>query len=122
MFADGGYHRANRYEIGDANLKSEYAIQIDISYVLTRNSWELYINPFFYSIQYFIQVVPNGRQVDDLYVYEYKQDDSKLYRIDTSLLYSINKKINVNFNLFSVFGNQINNRNLIPLQRLGATF
>lgn len=73
LLADGFHHGALRYEIGDRNLKSEKATQIDLTYEYHHEHFELVVNPFFNYIQDYISVRPIDSLIESLPVYTFSQ-------------------------------------------------
>lgn len=88
LFSDGIHHGSLRYEIGDSELVSEYASQIDISYELSGEHLEFVINPFYNYIQNFIQLERMDTIIENTQVFEYKQASKvQLYGVDIGLHY-----------------------------------
>lgn len=75
LTAYGAHHGSNRFEIGDANLKRELAIQTDVSYGLHYEHFEFIINPFYNNIRNYIALVKQDSMAEDLDVYRYTRLD-----------------------------------------------
>jgi iron complex outermembrane receptor protein len=74
LLANGEHHGALRYEIGNPDLVSEKATQLDLTYELHGHHLELIINPFFSNIQNFISLQPLADSlIDELPVFKYDQ-------------------------------------------------
>ncbi len=73
LLTDGEHHGALRYEIGNRDLKSERAIQLDISDELHGEHIELVVNPFVSWIQDFIYLRGTDSVINELPVYVYDQ-------------------------------------------------
>lgn len=73
LLADGFHHGALRYEIGDRNLKSEKATQLDLTYEFHHEHFELIVNPFFNYIEDYISVKPIDSLIENLPVYTFSQ-------------------------------------------------
>jgi iron complex outermembrane receptor protein len=73
LLANGLHHGTLTYDIGDVNLKSENAIQVDASYELHREHFELIINPFYNVVNGFIYRKPTEDYIDGFQVYEFTQ-------------------------------------------------
>lgn len=88
LFSDGIHHGTLRYEIGNENLKSEYATQADLSYELHGEHLEFIVNPFYNYIQNYIQIQPMDSIIDGAKVYNYAQsNDVNLYGVDIGIHY-----------------------------------
>ncbi|MCB9225002.1 MAG: TonB-dependent receptor [Crocinitomicaceae bacterium] len=88
LLSDGIHHGSARYEIGNTTLGSEKAIQIDLSYGLHLEDFELIINPFFNQIYDYIYLQPNDSVIDGFKVYNYVQSPvSILYGTDAGFHY-----------------------------------
>ena len=73
LMSNGFHHGALRYEIGDINLKSETATQIDITTEYSADHLRLIFNPFYQRIQNYIFIEPTNLSVDNLPLFYYKQ-------------------------------------------------
>lgn len=79
LTSNGVHHGTNRFEIGNSELDSERNVQADISFEYQSRHFEVYANGFYNSINNYIFVTPTGEVEDDFDVFEYVQDDAKLY-------------------------------------------
>ena len=75
----GGHAGANRFEIGNADLKNEQNIQLDLALEFKNEHLEFYINGFHNSVKNYIFISPDGTFINDRSVYRYLQDDATLY-------------------------------------------
>lgn len=73
LFADGIHHGTNRYEIGNKNLKSEFATQFDLSLNYRNEHLDFYFNPFYNKFKDYIFISPTGESIDNLPVFNYEQ-------------------------------------------------
>ncbi|MDX1447329.1 TonB-dependent receptor, partial [Lishizhenia sp.] len=73
LLADGVHHSSLSYELGDVNLVSEKAQQIDASVGLKGKHVELNVVPFYNRIKDFIYSQPTGEFVDNFPLYQYQQ-------------------------------------------------
>lgn len=78
LLSNGVHEGTNRYEIGNANLKSEQATQIDFSFDYQNKHIEFSINPYLNSIVNYIYPSPTGAIIDNAPVYEYIQISATL--------------------------------------------
>lgn len=78
LLANGFHHGALRYEIGNTELKSERASQLDVTYEIHGHHVELILNPFVNYIQRYITIQPMDSIIDGLPVFEYVQIPSVL--------------------------------------------
>ncbi|MEZ4802677.1 MAG: TonB-dependent receptor [Gelidibacter sp.] len=79
LTSDGVHEGTNRYEIGNADLTNEQNFQTDLTLEYTNEHFELFANGFYNLIQNYIYISPNGDIVDDTPVYDYLQNDARLY-------------------------------------------
>jgi iron complex outermembrane receptor protein len=75
----GTHEGTNRFEIGNLNLKSEQNFQVDLALELKNEHIELFANGFYNKINNYIFISPDGTIIDDNPVFNYLQDDAKLY-------------------------------------------
>lgn len=73
LLSNGVHHGTLRYEIGDINLKSEQAHQIDLSSEYISDHLRIIINPFYQRIFNFIYIHPSNTRIDGLPLFYYKQ-------------------------------------------------
>ena len=79
LTSNGVHHGSNRFEIGNSNLKSERNFQSDISLEYSTEHFELFGNGFYNKINNYIFISPTGEMEEENFIYEYIQDDAKLY-------------------------------------------
>lgn len=79
LTSNGGHSGANRHEIGNSELTNEKNIQLDVSIEYNNKHVELYVNGFYNSIDDYIYLQPSGEFINQNPVYQYTQNDSKLY-------------------------------------------
>lgn len=79
LTSNGVHHGTNRYEIGTANLKTEQNIQTDLNLEYSNSHFEFFVNGFYNHINDYIYTSPTGEQIDANDVFEYIQDDARLY-------------------------------------------
>lgn len=83
LLANGFHHGTLRYEIGNLNLKSENATQLDLTFERHGDHLELIINPFYNYVQNFTFINPIGSLIDGLPVFVYDQlTDVQMYGVD----------------------------------------
>lgn len=73
LLADGLHHGASRYEIGDRNLKSESAVQLDMAFEFHQEHIELILNPYLNIIDDFIYLQNTNSMINSYSVFEFKQ-------------------------------------------------
>lgn len=73
LLANGVHHGTFRYTIGDPNLKTENAVQVDFSMGAHYDHLEITFNPFFNQIQNYIYLQPSDTVIDSYQVYNYAQ-------------------------------------------------
>ena len=79
LTSNGVHHGSNRYEIGNANLTSERNAQLDIALEYDSKHFEIFANGFYNYINDYIFINPTGEIEDGYDVYEYTQENAKLY-------------------------------------------
>ncbi|QZT36220.1 TonB-dependent receptor [Halosquirtibacter xylanolyticus] len=87
LASNGSHPSANRYEIGNPNLKKEQAVQLDLSIASKGEHLGWYINPFVNRIQDYIFLTPNGETKENLKVYQYQQSNATLYGGEVGIHY-----------------------------------
>ncbi|OYX82957.1 MAG: TonB-dependent receptor, partial [Flavobacteriales bacterium 32-34-25] len=79
LTSNGVHHGTNRYEIGNANLKTEQNVQTDINLEYGNTHFEFFVNGFYNHINNYIYTSPTGEIMDESDVFAYIQDNAKLY-------------------------------------------
>jgi iron complex outermembrane receptor protein len=88
LLSDGIHHGAFRYEIGNDSLRTEKAIQIDASYGVHLDDFELLINPFFNHVRDYIYLERVDSAINNFDVYQYNQANyAILYGVDFGFHY-----------------------------------
>lgn len=79
LTSNGVHHGTNRYEIGNAGLKKEKNIQADVALEYQSDHLELFANGFYNYINDYIYIAPENASIDGTQVFNYVQNDAKLY-------------------------------------------
>ncbi|WP_298221414.1 TonB-dependent receptor [Flavobacterium sp.] len=79
LTSNGVHEGTNRYEIGNANLKTEQNIQTDINLEYNSDHFEFFANGFYNHINHYIYAAPTGTVLDGNDVFQYIQNDAMLY-------------------------------------------
>jgi iron complex outermembrane receptor protein len=79
LLSNGFHHGALRYEIGDKNLISEKAIQLDVTLELNQEHSAFTFNPFVNLIQNYIYIQPIDSMVQGMPVFIYEQAPRVLF-------------------------------------------
>ncbi|MBD0725656.1 TonB-dependent receptor [Flavobacterium sp. L1I52] len=79
LTSNGVHHGTNRYEIGNANLKNEQNLQTDLNLEYKNAHFEFFVNGFYNHINNYIYAAPTDEFVEDNVVFDYVQDNAKLY-------------------------------------------
>ena len=88
LMSNGEHHGAARYEVGDANLVSERATQMDASMEFHLEHFEFIINPYFNRLQNYISLEKTDQYIGDLPVYTYNRfSNANLYGSDFGVHY-----------------------------------
>lgn len=75
----GSHHGTNRFEIGNRDLENEQNYQLDLALEYRNQHFEVFTNAFYNSINNYIFLNPTGEFMDENPVFEYLQNDAKLY-------------------------------------------
>jgi iron complex outermembrane recepter protein len=79
LTSNGVHEGSNRYEIGNSNLKNEQNIQTDLNLEYKNSHLEFFVNGFYNKINNYIYISPKGTQIESNDVYDYIQNNAKLY-------------------------------------------
>ena len=79
LTANGSHEGTNRYEIGNPNLDNEQNFQLDVALEYRNEHFELFANSFYNKINNYIFLSPSGEIIDQNPVFEYIQNDARLY-------------------------------------------
>ena len=79
LTSNGVHEGTNRYEVGNSNLKTEQNIQTDLNLEYKTDHLEFFVNGFYNHINNYIYTAPTGEVRDDNAVFNYVQDNAKLY-------------------------------------------
>ena len=79
LTSNGVHEGTNRYEIGNTNLKTEQNIQSDVNLEYGNTHFEFFVNGFYNHINNYIYTSPTGEILEENAVFEYTQDNAKLY-------------------------------------------
>ncbi|GGG99846.1 TonB-dependent receptor [Polaribacter pacificus] len=79
LTSNGVHHGTNRFELGNANLETEKNIQADLAIEYQTEHLELFVNAFHNTLNDYIYLSPTGAVEDGAPVYNYTQNNAKLY-------------------------------------------
>lgn len=79
LTSNGVHHGTNRFEVGNANLTTEKNLQLDVSFEYKAEHLEFFANGFYNTLNDYIYLSPTGLVEDGAPVYEYTQQNAKLY-------------------------------------------
>lgn len=79
LTSNGVHEGTNRYEIGNADLKTEQNFQSDLNLEYKNSHFEFFINGFYNHINNYIYAAANGEVIDENDVFAYVQDDAQLF-------------------------------------------
>lgn len=117
LLNNGVHHGSNRYEIGNANLLSERAIQLDASYALHLNDLELIVNPYLNILNNYIISVVTDSFIDGYQVFEYQQlPQAMMYGMDFGVHYHPHRAhwLHLETSLSSVFAEDLSSQSALP--------
>ena len=79
LSSNGVHEGTNRYEVGNANLKTEQNFQTDLNLEYKTDHLEFFVNGFYNHITDFIYINPTGESIDDNEVFNYIQNNAALF-------------------------------------------
>ncbi|MBC5840791.1 TonB-dependent receptor [Flavobacterium sp. F-380] len=79
LTSNGVHEGTNRYEVGNENLKTEQNVQTDLNLEYNNSHFEFFVNGFYNHINNYIYTSPAGFMLDNNDVFNYVQDNAKLY-------------------------------------------
>ncbi|RPE00876.1 TonB-dependent receptor [Aureibaculum marinum] len=79
LTSNGVHHGTNRFEQGNSELTNEQNYQLDLALEYHNKHIEIFANGFYNLIDNYIFLSPTGTMIDNVDVYTYVQDNSKLY-------------------------------------------
>lgn len=79
LTSNGIHEGTNRYERGNQNLTNEQNFQADISLEYRNKHVEFFANGFYNAVNDYIFISPTNEVIDETQVYDYLQNDAKLY-------------------------------------------
>ena len=79
LTSNGVHEGTNRYEVGNADLKTEQNIQTDLNLEYKNSHFEFFANAFYNHINHYIYTSPTGEVMDTNSVYDYIQNNAKLF-------------------------------------------
>lgn len=79
LTSNGVHEGTNRYEIGNADLKTEQNFQTDLNLEFKNSHFEFFINGFYNHVNNYIYTSPNGEVIDGNDVFTYVQNDAVLF-------------------------------------------
>lgn len=79
LTSNGVHEGTNRYEVGNADLKTEQNVQTDVNLEYKSSHFEFFANGFYNHINNYIYTSPTGELLDNNAVFDYIQNDAKLF-------------------------------------------
>lgn len=79
LTSNGVHEGTNRYEIGNSSLKTEQNVQTDLNLEYKNSHFEFFVNGFYNHVNNYIYTSPTGDVIDGNDVFDYIQDEAKLY-------------------------------------------
>lgn len=79
LTSNGTHEGTNRFEIGNSNLDNEQNFQLDLSLEYRNEHFEVFANGFYNKINNYIFLKPSGEMKDENPVFQYIQNDARLY-------------------------------------------
>lgn len=79
LTSNGVHEGTNRYEVGNSDLETEQNVQTDLNLEYKTDHFEFFVNGFYNHINNYIYTSPTGAVIDENAVFDYVQDNAKLY-------------------------------------------
>jgi len=79
LTSNGVHEGTNRYEVGNSDLKTEQNVETDLNLEYKSSHIEFFVNGFYNHINNYIYTSPTGEVIDDNAVFDYIQNDAKLF-------------------------------------------
>ena len=79
LTSNGVHQGTNRYEVGNSNLKTEQNLQTDVNLEYKNSHFEFFANAFYNHINNYIYTSPTGVVIAGNDVFDYIQNNAKLY-------------------------------------------
>ncbi len=79
LTSNGVHEGTNRYEVGNPDLKTEQNVQTDLNLEYKSSHIEFFVNGFYNHINNYIYTSPTGQVIEDNLVFDYIQNDAKLF-------------------------------------------
>ena len=79
LTSNGVHEGTNRYEVGNSDLKTEQNVQTDVNLEYKNSHFEFFVNGFYNHINNYIYTSPTGEIIDSNLVFDYIQNNAKLY-------------------------------------------
>ena len=79
LTSNGVHEGTNRYEIGNADLKTEQNVQTDINLEYNNSHFEFFANGFYNHINHYIYTAPAGTVIEGNDEFDYIQNNAMLY-------------------------------------------
>jgi iron complex outermembrane receptor protein len=79
LTSNGVHEGTNRYEVGNSDLKTEQNLQTDVNLEYKNSHVEFFVNGFYNHVNNYIYTSPTGVVINDNAVFDYIQNDAKLF-------------------------------------------
>ena len=116
LLSNGVHEGTQQHVLGNRDLISENATQIDVNYSVSNSHFNFYVNPFMNLINNYIYLNPTGTTINNIPAYEYLQTNAMLYGGEMSIHYHPHKWhwLHLSSEISTVFAED-NNGNALPL-------
>ncbi|MDG2276811.1 MAG: TonB-dependent receptor, partial [Pseudomonadales bacterium] len=89
LFANGAHLATNSFEIGDPRLDNEVALNAAVTLGFTEGPWEAAMTVYYTQFSDFIFEQATGEEIDELPVFEYRQEDATFFGLDAEVARTI---------------------------------
>ncbi len=117
LTSNGVHEGTNRFEVGNTGLKNEQNFQADLALEYKNKHIEFFANGFYNTIDNYIFLSPTGERIDNTDVFEYQQDNAKLYGGELGFHFHPHPLdwLHLESNFETVIGKQRSNDTYLPL-------
>ncbi len=89
LYSNGAHLATNSFEIGDPNLDNEVAVNAAMTLGFNDASWEAAVTVYYTQFSDFIFEQATGEEIDELPVFEYRQEDVTFFGLDAEVARTI---------------------------------
>lgn len=85
LYSNGAHLATNSFEIGDPNLDNEVALNMAVTFGYTDGPWDGTVTVYYTQFRDLIYQQATGEEMDELQVFEYRQEDATFFGLDAEV-------------------------------------